>query len=124
MAERSRRRHRIADCLDDIIDNIARIELYVAGLGEDGLGADRLRYGVVERYLERICEAAFRLHDQAAILMPDQPWQGIRGLGNRLRHAYDHIDLDIVWRVVTERLPDLKTDAAHALERLQADGEA
>jgi uncharacterized protein with HEPN domain len=55
--------------------------------------------------------------------MPDQPWQDIRGMGNRLRHAYDHVDLGIVWKVVTERLPGLKVNAVAALEQLEAAGD-
>jgi uncharacterized protein with HEPN domain len=47
----------------------------------------------VERCLERICEAAHRLGGRAAQLMPNQPWSDIRGMGNRLRHAYDRLDL-------------------------------
>jgi uncharacterized protein with HEPN domain len=45
-------------------------------------------------------------------------------MGNRLRHAYDRIDLAVVWNVVSERLPSLKADAAQALERLRTGGEA
>ena len=82
-----------------------------------------MRYDAVERCLERICEAAYRLGDAAATLMPEQPWQDIRGMGNRLRHAYNHVDLKIVWKVVTERLPELKANATTALERLEAGGE-
>ena len=52
----------------------------------------------VERCLERICEAAHRLGGRAAQLMPNQPWSDIRGMGNRLRHAYDRLDLDITKR--------------------------
>ena len=33
----------------------------------------------------------------AAELMPDQPWGDIRGMGNRLRQAYDRINLDVIW---------------------------
>jgi uncharacterized protein with HEPN domain len=117
------RRYRIADCLQDIIDNIARIEIYLAELDEEGLSHDKLRYDAVERCLERICEAAHRLGDTAAALMPDQPWQDIRGMGNRLRHAYNHVDLGVVWKVVTERLPELKVNAVAALERLEAAGD-
>ncbi|HSZ92272.1 MAG TPA: HepT-like ribonuclease domain-containing protein [Acetobacteraceae bacterium] len=122
MSERIRR-YRLADCLQDIIDNTSSIELYVAELDEEGLAHDRLRYDAVERCLERICEAAHRLGDAAGTLMPDQPWQDIRSMGNRLRHAYDHIDMSIVWKVVTERLPQPKANAAAALERLEAGGE-
>jgi uncharacterized protein with HEPN domain len=111
-------RHRTADCLQDIIDNIARIERYIDGLDQEGLENDGLRRDAVERCLERICEAAFRLADQAPILLPGQPWADIRGMGNRLRHAYDQIDVRILWNVVKERLPSLKADATTAMERV------
>ncbi len=41
----------------------------------------------------------------------------IRGMGNRLRHAYNSIDFDVIWKVVADRLPHLKADAAPALEK-------
>jgi uncharacterized protein with HEPN domain len=122
VSERSRR-HRVADCLEDILDNIARIEAYAADLDRGALERDGLRRDAVERCLERICEAAHRLGDRAAALMPGQAWEDIRGMGNRLRHAYDQIDLAVVWNVVTERLPLLKADTAQALDRLRTAGE-
>jgi len=112
----------VADCLGDILDNIARIEGYSDGLDAVGLNQDGLRRDAVERCLELICEAAYRRGDRAAEVMPDQAWEDIRGTGNRLRHAYDRIDLAFVWTVVSERLPHLKADAERALERLQANG--
>ena len=114
--------HRIADFLQDIIDNIARIERYTAGLDQHGLAADDLRHDAVERCLERICEAAFCLGDRADVLLPAQPWPDIRVMGNQLRHAYDQIDDRIVWNVVSGHLPRLKADAIAALERLLDDG--
>jgi uncharacterized protein with HEPN domain len=118
------RKHRVADSLQDIIDNIASIQLYVGDLDAEGQVADRLRYDAVERCLERVCEAAFRLGDAAETLMPGQAWRAIRGMGNRLRHAYDQIDFKVIWEVVATRLPQLKNDAMQALERLLAEGEA
>jgi uncharacterized protein with HEPN domain len=86
--------YRTADCLADILDNIGRIEKYISGLDRDSLASDGLRRDAVERCLERICEPGVRFGGSAATLRPDQPWQAIRGLGNRLRHAYDdRIDL-------------------------------
>jgi uncharacterized protein with HEPN domain len=121
VSERSRQ-FRVADCLTDILDNIARIEVYVADIDKDGLVRDGLRRDAVERCLERICEASARLGDQAEALMPGQTWRAIRGMGNRLRHAYDRIDLSVVWTVVRERLPELKADATRVLEELEAGG--
>jgi uncharacterized protein with HEPN domain len=107
----------------DILENLERIQDYVAGLDREAFGGDTLRRDAVERCLERICEAAFRLGEKAAELAPSQPWGDIRGLGNRLRHAYDRIDLDILWNTVRDRLPSLKADAQQALLGLKAEGD-
>ena len=53
--------------------------------------------------------------EKAAELVPSQPWGDIRGMGNRLRHAYDSIDLDVLWNTVRDRLPSLKVDVERAL---------
>jgi uncharacterized protein with HEPN domain len=42
-------------------------------------------------------------------------------MGNRLRHAYDRISLDILWNTVRERVPALAADAQRALDRLCAE---
>ena len=111
-----------AESFADILENLERIQGYVAGLDREAFGGDTLRRDAVERCLERICEAAVRLGENAAELAPSQPWGDIRGLGNRLRHAYDRIDLDILWNTVRDRLPSLKADAEQALMGLKAKG--
>jgi uncharacterized protein with HEPN domain len=104
-----------AASLADILENLERIEGYVAGLDREGFGGDTLRRDAVERCLERIWEAAFRLGEKATELVPSQPWGDIRGMGNRLRHAYDRVDLDVLWNTVRDRLPSLKVDVERAL---------
>ena len=74
----------------------------------------------VERCLERVCEAAFRLGESADELMPNQPWRNIRGMGNWLRHAYDRISLDLIWNAVRHDLPGLTADARRALDELRS----
>jgi len=111
-------RHEPATCLADILENVDRINTYVLDMDRESLGRDGRTRDAVERCLERICEAAFRLGDQAVILMPDQPWRDIRGMGNRLRHGYDRISLAVIWNAITEELPALRADVAEALERL------
>ena len=53
--------------------------------------------------------------------MPGQPWGDVRGMGNRLRHAYDRISPDVIWAAVHHDLPGLAADARRALERLRAE---
>ena len=114
-------RHDPADSLADVIENAERIEAYLAGMGQDEFERDGRTRDAVERCLERVCEAVHRLGDQAETLMPGHPWGDIRGLANRLRHAYDRIRLDVVWNTARDRLPGLTADARHALERLRAE---
>jgi uncharacterized protein with HEPN domain len=81
---------------------------------------NRLVYDAVERCLERISEAAAKLGDMAAWLMPDQPWQKIRSFGNVLRHEYDAIREDRLFEIVKTDLPDLCAAAEKALDRWNA----
>ena len=87
-------------------------------MDRDAFQSDGKTRDAVERCLERICEAAFRLGDQAAVLMPSQPWADIRGMGNRLRHADDRVSLAIIWHAIRDELPALRDDVRRALERL------
>jgi len=101
-------------------ENIERIAGYIAGMDCDAFQRDGRTRDAVERCLERICEAAFRLGEQAALLMPRQPWGDIRGMGNRLRHGYDRLTLSVIWHAVQDELPSLEADVRHALERLES----
>lgn len=64
-----------------MLENIERIASYIAGMSRDEFQGNGRTRGAVERCLERICEAAFRLGDTAALLMPAQPWGEIPGHG-------------------------------------------
>ena len=114
-------RHDPADSLADIIENAERIESYLTGLDRDAFERDGRTRDAVERCLERVCEAAHHLGERAGELMPDYPWSDIRGMGNRLRHAYDRVNLDIVWNTARGRVPALAADARRVLERLRAE---
>jgi uncharacterized protein with HEPN domain len=91
-------------------------------LTRDEFQADGRTRDAVERCLERICEAAFRLGDQAALLMPGQPWGEIRGMGNRLRHGYDRVSFPVIWHAVRDELPSLQADVRRALARVGSGG--
>jgi uncharacterized protein with HEPN domain len=107
----------------DIIENIERIASYLEGVERDAFAANGMLRDAVERCLERVSEAANRLGERGAELMPSQPWGDIRGIGNRLRHAYDRINEDVIWNAVRHDLPSLAADARRALQRLRPQGD-
>lgn len=115
-------RHDPADCLADIVDNAERIERYLDGMDRTAFEADGRTRDAVERCVERVCEAVYRLGDRAEALMPGHPWGDIRGTGNRLRHAYDRVDPDVIWAAARHEVPALAVDARRALERLEGGG--
>lgn len=112
-------RHDPADCLADIIENAGRIQEYLAGMDRAAFAGNGLVRDAVERCMERVCEAAHRLGEHAAELMPGQPWGEIRGMGNRLRHGYDRVSLEVIWNTVRNDLPGLAADARRALAELR-----
>lgn len=112
-------RHDPADSLRHIIENAAPIARYLAGLDQESFARNERARDAVERCIERACEATVRLGDQAEALMPGQPWSDIRGMGNQLRHAYDRVDVGILWRTATNRLPELAAAARQALAQLE-----
>lgn len=114
-------KHDPADSLHDIIDNAERVARYLAGMDQAAFERSETCRDAVERCIERVCEATYRLRDRAEELMPGQPWAEIRGMGNRLRHAYDRLDVDIIWNTACVRLPTLAAAARLALARLEAD---
>ncbi len=101
---------------EHIVENVDKIDSYVEGLSYEAYAANQMIVDAVERCLTRITEAAIKVGAEGmALAAPDQPFEQIRGLGNILRHAYDVVDPEIVWRTVKERLPALREACAKAL---------
>jgi uncharacterized protein with HEPN domain len=105
--------------LEDIIENAQAIQRYIAGMDVADFGRDQKTYDAVERCLKRISEAAAKLGDLASSLVPGQPWQEIRALGNCLRHEYDDIREDRLWDIVQIDLPPLCAACDSALRKLR-----
>jgi uncharacterized protein with HEPN domain len=99
----------------DIADAITMIEQFTSGMNLEAFRSSPMAVAAVERKLQIISEAAIRLGDDADRLCPDQPWRDIRGIGNQLRHAYERIDLETIWRTVQDDLPLLNAAIPQAL---------
>jgi uncharacterized protein with HEPN domain len=103
----------------DIIDNIDAIARYTEGMGKDQFLADSKTYDATERCLSRISEAASKLGMLAEELAPSQPWADIRGIGNWLRHGYERVIKETIWKTVAEDLPSLREDCETAIRQLE-----
>lgn len=101
-------RRPVRSLLTDMLERIARIERYVAGLDLDGFRRDERTHDAVVRGLEVIGEAASRLPLAFREGAREVPWHRIVGLRNRIVHAYFDVDLELVWEIVQAELPGLK----------------
>lgn len=103
--------------LYDVIRNADRISAYVGDGDRDLLVHNHLVQDAVERCPERIAEAVVKIGpQQMAEIMPELPFERVRGLGNMLRHAYDSVDLTILFDVVRHDVPRLKSAAQRFLD--------
>jgi len=63
--------HASADCLADIVENADRITRYLEGMDRAAFEGDGRTRDAVERCVERVCEAVYRLGaERAEALMP------------------------------------------------------
>ena len=74
------------------------------------LDSDRMFNLALVRLLEVLGEAASRVPPEARRLYAQVPWSELIGLRNRLIHAYDQVDAEILWQIVTQDLPGLVTE--------------
>ena len=95
--------------LTDIIEAIELIQSDMAGVTLDAFEADRRKRWLVERGLEIISEASRRLPAAIKTRHPEIPWPKVAGIGNVLRHEYEDVAHDVLWHVVHENLPPLKS---------------
>lgn len=98
--------------LEHIATAIARARRYAGAGGREAFLADPKTQDAVIRNLEIVGEAASRMSAALQSEHPDLPWEQMRGLRNRLVHAYFEVDLGIVWDVVEGELPELEARVA------------
>jgi uncharacterized protein with HEPN domain len=103
--------------LKDILEAIDRIETYTKDLSfEDFCGSKLVQDGAV-RNLEIIGEAIKHVPVEVRKKYPDLEWKKIAGLRDILIHAYFGIDRDIVWDVITNKIPELKEHVSMILSK-------
>ncbi len=92
--------------IDDIIEAMGSIVEYLNGLTYEEFSNDRMRIDAVLRNVQIIGEAAKNTPDEIKERYPNVPWRRMVGLRNIVVHSYFGIDLETIWTIGKENIPD------------------
>lgn len=92
-----------------ILDAIADIETYIQNKIFEDFANDRLLQDGIIRKLEIIGEASKRLSEEFKKRI-NLPWKKIAGTRDKLIHDYLEVDLEAVWKTISEDLKKLKEE--------------
>jgi len=104
--------------IQDMLEAIAKIQRYTAGLTTETFSTDEKSVDAVVRNLEIIGEAANRLPEDFKAQHHEVEWAQIVGLRNRIIHDYFGMDLQIVWQVLQRDLPAFNSALVRILQTL------
>jgi len=102
--------------LRHILECIRRIEEDTAA-GREAFLASHTFQDAVLRNLQTLAESTQQLSDAAKSKRPEMDWRRIAAFRNVLVHNYLGIDLETVWKVVQNDIPDLKRAVTAMLEK-------
>ncbi len=93
--------------VQDILDAIATIQDYTAGIEYAAFTRDRRTMDAVLRNITVIGEAASRIPEAIQAASPDIPWADMRDMRNVVVHEYFGINKQILWDTTQTDLPSL-----------------
>jgi uncharacterized protein with HEPN domain len=108
--------------LTDIITAIELIRSEMAGVTLQAFESDMRKRWLIERGIEIISEASRHLGNELKARYPEIPWPKVAAIGNVLRHEYERVAYDVLWRLVRDDLPPLGRVCRAELAREQAGG--
>lgn len=110
-------RHELRITLLQMRDHAAEAVDLAQSRTRPDLDENRLLNLALVRLVELVGEAAGRVPVEERARHSSIPWPEIIGMRNRLVHAYDEVDLDLLWQVVRVDPPSLVTELERILAR-------
>ena len=94
--------------LTDMEDAVAKIEGWVREVSYENFAANQMLQDAVVRNLEILGEAAKNIPEEMRCRYPDIPWKRVAGFRDIAIHDYFGVDLEIVWKIITEGIATIK----------------
>jgi len=102
--------------LDDIIESINNIESYITKLNKTQFFSNKMAVDAVVRNLEIIGEATKNIPDDYKMQHSNVDWRGMAGLRDVIIHGYFNVDLEIIWEIIQQDMPQLKKNILPLLD--------
>jgi len=102
----------------DILQQMEDALEFVQGMTYEQFVRDKKTINAVLRSIEVIGEAAKNVPESIRAQYPDIPWKEMAGMRDKVIHLYG-VDPEIVWLVVSERIPELKPKLEQVLHDLK-----
>ena len=94
--------------LEDIIHRINKIEAFTKGMNYNDFQNDEKTISACIREIEVIGEATKQIPKDIRDRFGDLPWSLMAKMRDKLIHWYFEIDEEIVWKVIVDKLPNIK----------------
>ncbi len=103
--------------LKDILQAADDIESFIGDMTFDVFLSDKKTRGAVVREIEVIGEAAKNIPKAIRDKHKELPWQDMARMRDKISHVYFGINYEIVWKVVKERLPEIRASVINVINK-------
>jgi uncharacterized protein with HEPN domain len=94
--------------LRDILQSFRNASQFVEELSYEKFVTDRKTVSAVIRELEIVGEATKQIPTSIKKKYPNIPWSDMAGMRDKLIHFYFGVDMEIIWKTVKVRIPELE----------------
>ena len=102
--------------LEDILEAIEKIQAYMQDVSFERLQNNKMLQDAILHNLEIIGEAAKHVPDVLKAKTSETEWRKIAGLRDIIAHEYFGISMEIVWDILQNKLPELRSHVCAFLE--------
>ena len=104
--------------IKDILDCIEKIEDFIGDMEFDEFVEDDKTSSAVIRKLEIIGESSKNIPKEIMMKYQEIPWSDMARMRDKIIHFYFGVDYEIVWKVIKERLPELKQQIENIIKEM------
>ncbi len=96
------------ELIQDIFESINRIIPYTENINYEQFKKDLKTQDAVVRNIEIMGEAVKSLSEKIKSQHSEIPWKNIAGTRDKLIHDYFGVNIDIIWNIVLNEIPNLQ----------------